>query len=425
MEGVIKSAILTFFGPSSPIFSRQFAFLPGKSTTTQLLEYSECLIANVASQRQVDAVYFDFAKAFDSVTFPKLLHKLKFLGISDNLILWFESFLTERSQCVKVGNGYSDWAPVVSGIPQGSVIGPILFIIFIHDIQFDLNLPLNSLFIYADDLKCISVINSLQDCVSFQKELNGVMTWSTNWQLSLALNKCNVISFYLNNQPILFTYSLQGTMLQRVDHIPDLGVDFSYNLSFTNHISRICQNARVRAAQILKTFCSRDPRLLFRAFKTYVIPLLENSSNVWNPFRLSDIRKIEAIQRRFTKSLVGLKSLPYSDRLSALNAQSLEARREINDLTMYFKILHNCVDLPLPSFFCLRTGFTRRANSLNLVRPSFMLNLDRYCFSQRFINLWNLLPDSVVNASSISSFKSNLHSLDLDAISCKANSYNS
>ena len=170
---------------------------------------------------------------------------------------------------------------------------------------------------------------------------------------------------------------------------------------------------------ILKCFLSRDKVLLFRACTVYVRPILEYCSNVWSPYRLCDIRRLESVQRRFTKKLAGLKSLPYAERLKCLEAESLEMRRIKFDLTMYFKIIHQLVDLPSDPLFRVRDVRTRN-NGLTLQKDKYICNQERYFFRNRCINIWNLLPQNVVFSNNQCLFNNRLNALDLNAIIVKA-----
>jgi len=160
---------------------------------------------------------------------------------------------------------------------------------------------------------------------------------------------------------------------------------------------------------ILKSFQSREKVLLFRAFLVYVRPILEYCSNVWSSYRLTDIQKIESVQRQFTKRLRGLKGIPYPDRLKILNAESLEIRRITCDL--YFKILYKFVGIPFDTFFQVHNVRTRN-NDLTLSKGEFNCNHERYIFRNRCINVWNLLPQNVVCSNDLPSFNRNLISTD-------------
>ena len=227
------------------------------------------------------------------------------------------------------------------------------------------------------------------------------------------------MAFNVRTSRIIFQYSILNYTLPFVESITDLGVILSSNLSFSNQINKLCSKARCRSAMILKSFQSRDKLLLFRAFIVYVRPILEYCCNVWSPYRLCDIRKIESIQRLFTKRLRGLKNLPYPDRLKCLNAESLEMRRIKYDLSMYFKILHGLVDTNTDALFQVRDMRTR-SNGLTLHKAKFDCNIERYTFKNRCVNIWNMLPQHVVSASNISMFNSRLNSIELVPIIHKA-----
>ena len=327
MDGIVKDSIIRYCTSNNLLSKYQFAFMPRRSTNMQLIQYHDFIATNCAKAYQVDSVYLDFKRAFDSVVHCKLLHKLTLFGVSGNLLKWIESFLSNRFYAVRVGNFYSERTPVLSGVPQGSVLGPLLFIMFINDLIDCCNSESCSIFVFADDAKCFSCIKSYLDCEKLQTTLNAIEIWSNEWQLPLALNKCQLISFYLRNSHISFQYSLLNCPLLCVDTITDLGVILTSDFSFSKHINKLCSKARCRSAMILKCFQSRDRLLLFRAFIVYVRPILEYCSNVWSPYKLCEIRKIESVQRQFTKKLRGLEDLSYPDRLKCLKAEPLEIRR--------------------------------------------------------------------------------------------------
>ena len=272
---------------------------------------------------------------------------------------------------------------------------------------------------FADDAKCLSIIKSYQDCVKLQSTLTEIENWSTVWQLPLALHKCQVLSFKGRNAHIGYQYSIHNYILSSVDTITDLGIILSSDLSFAKQIDKVCSKARSRSAMILKCFQSRDKKLLFRAFTVYVRPILEYCCNVWSPYRLCDIRRIESVQRLFTKRLIDLKGMSYPDRLKCLDTESLEMRRIKCDLSMYFKLLHEIVDMPYDIFFKVRDIRTR-SNGLTLYKDKFNCNLERYFFRNRCINIWNMLPQNVVCSNNLSMFNNRLNALDLDSIILKA-----
>ena len=410
MESIVKDQLLSFLNKNDLISSKQYGFMPKKSTNAQLLRYFNDISSHVTYGCQVDSVYLDFSKAFDSIVHAKLLFKLEKYGVTGNLLLWLSSFLVDRLQSVKVSYNYSDWSPVLSGVPQGSVLGPILFVIYINDLCTSCP-DLTSLYLFADDAKCFRVITSLSDCDNFQKSLDGIADWSKLWQLNLAADKCQILSFAHHKAPFIYNYSINSMQLLRVNRVIDLGVTFSEDLSFSPHIRDMCNKARRKAFIILNCFKSKNRATLYKAFAVFVRPALEYCSNLWCPFRKSEIDLIESVQRRFTKRLNGMKGMQYSDRLQCLGAESLELRRIKIDLCMYYKIIFGFVDLPAEDLFCIRNGITRN-NGVCIYKGSFKSNAERYFFNNRCINCWNSLPFYVVNASSPFVFKRCLAGID-------------
>ncbi len=259
--------------------------------------------------------------------------KLKSFGLGGNLLDWIVDFLSGRSQVVKVGSVLSSETAVTSGVAQGSVLGPILFLLFIYDLVDEIGINLSAK-LFADDVKIYVEFNGANKPDSLQVGLDKLCTWANKWQLGLSINKCFILHIGRNN--LNHTYNINNIALPAKTEAVDLGITVDQNLRFDKHIAGIVAKAHQRAALILRCFKTREADLLFRAFAVYVRPLLEYCSAVWNPKYVTEIRTIESVQRRFTKRIYGLHCLSYSERLLALHAESLELRRLKADLLMVF-----------------------------------------------------------------------------------------
>ncbi|XP_071951181.1 uncharacterized protein [Antedon mediterranea] len=201
---------------------RQHGFVSGRSCQTNLALLLATSYDAINSKKQCDVIYTDFSKAFDSVSHDLLIFKLSKFGLSGSLLSWFKSYLTNRQQRVVIGGETSDWLPVLSGVPQGSILGPLLFNLFINDLPLKFNHSESLLF--ADDLKLFKVITTPQDAFSLQEDLNGLVEWTEKWGIKLNANKCKYLSITLKKRPVLFNYNLSGHDLEMVYVWKDLGI---------------------------------------------------------------------------------------------------------------------------------------------------------------------------------------------------------
>ena len=287
---------------------------------------------SITNRRYTATAYIDFQRAFDSVSHNKLLHKLKSYGISGNLLIWISAFLHNRSQTVRIGASISNSCLVTSGIPQGSVLGPTLFIIFVNDISDSFD-PVIQSKLFADDIKIYSVINDHSSTASFQSHLDIIHSWSITWQLPIAHSKCTLFQIGSHFNPLPnHIFTLANHILNKCNNVLDLGISFDDNLKFSSHIHGIIQRASQRANLIHRTFLSKNVASLVRSYKVYIRPLLEYNSVIWSPSQIGLINSLESVQRCFTKRLKDLHyTTSYADRLSILKLQSLEHRCLIND----------------------------------------------------------------------------------------------
>jgi ribonuclease P/MRP protein subunit RPP40 len=356
----------------------------------------------------------DFEKAFDKVSVPKLLHKLRGVGISGLLLQCIDSFLTSRTQSVRIDAVQSSPLAVISGVPQGSVLGPFLFLLFINDLPEALDDSFTSK-LFADDLKAYDVFCGAEGNDKFQHSLNCLVDWSSKWQLNLSVSKCGSLliagkSTFKDESELV----IKESKISALNYVKDLGVLIDSKLSFEEHIGSIISKSNQRTYLLFKAFTNRNVNLMVFAFKTYILPLLDYCSTIWCPFRLCDIDRIERLQRSFTKRLDGLRFLTYKERLVACNLTSLELRRLRIDLILCFKIVHNLIALDFNHFFEFQKSvFNTRGHKYKLRIPRVQKSLRKNFFSVRVIPAWNFLPDAIVCAVSINIFKCELMKINL------------
>jgi hypothetical protein len=409
METIIRDGMLFYLNEFNLINSDQFGFMPGRSSTHQLLamldKWTEALDYGVPS----DVILFDFQKAFESVVHSKLLFKLQYLGFDGLLHQWIKAFTSNRSQRVIVDDSYSASLDIISGVPQGSVLGPLLFVIYLNDLICDPGDADQRKF--ADDLKLSSAILDHLDNDKLSVAVDYVSNWAARWQLPISIAKCR--SFHIGRHNQLFTYSLNNCALPSTEEVKDLGVWFTSDLKSSLHCEKIVSAAHRRLAIVNRCFTSGNTKIKVWAFKVFVRPLLEYASPVWSPGLLKDVDRIEAVQRRFTKQLLGLRDYSYGNRLKRVGLDSLELRRLKADLLLTYKIVRGFLAVDLPFFELSHTTRTR-GHSLKLVLPTFRLDCRRNFFAVRVVPAWNSLTEEMVTSPTIRHFSRLLNALNLN-----------
>ena len=403
-EKIFRKALLGFFSPHLSRF--QHGFRSNRSTVSQMLECLNDWTSSLQQGCDTDAIYLDFATAFDTVSHQKLLFKLETYGVTGKALQWIKAFLSGRTQRVYIGSAVSTSVPVSSSVPQGTVLGPTLFIIFINDIA---DCVLNSsIRLFADDAKLYKKIGDRNvDPFVLQADLARIVDWSNRWQLRLSKAKCKTLCITNRRNHYDSIYSIDNHHLEAVTSIKDLGYTVSSNLKFSQHCAIISAKALRTSALIFRVFRSKSVSVLLRAYKVYVRPIVESGSPVWNPHLCKDIDVIEKVQRYFTRRIFnrcGMQMLPYSQRLVFLDIETLERRRIKTDLLMCYKIKNRLIDLEFDQFFEYRAGNTR-GHSAKLIVKKNRINARKYFFSNRVVNQWNSLTESQVTARSLGAFK--------------------
>ena len=273
LESIISSQLTDFLLSHKLLNKQQHGFLKRHSTATNLLDSINDWSISLHNLSSTIVAYVDFQRAFDSLSHNKLIHKLISYGISGNLLYWIQSFLNNRTQIVRVGNHLSNPCPVSSGVPQGSVLGPILFLLFINDVTDSFQDTISAQ-LFADDIKIYTTLTHPSDYTSFQSHLDLIHAWSSTWQLPISHSKCNILEIGKRFQPINnYTFNISSIPLTSLQSIPDLGITIENTLTFNNHIQGIVTRANKRAHLIHRCFLSKDTNSLIRAFKVYVRPL--------------------------------------------------------------------------------------------------------------------------------------------------------
>lgn len=301
---------------------------------------------------QVDTVYTDFSKAFDILNHDIIKHKLAMFGIHSSLLDWIYSYLTKRQLNVKIANHISRPFFPSSGVPQGSHLGPLLFLIVIDDIvQVFKNV---FCLLYADDLKIFMPIDSLSDCSLFQDDLNRLHNWCNVNQLYLNFSKCKVLSFHRKRQALSYNYHLNNEILARVESMVDLGVLFDHKLSFNDHVSLKISKAKSMLG-FMKTISwdFTDVIALKSLYYAHVRSHVEYAACLWSPSYSTHSGRLESIQRNFSRYAVkkmnrfGDVDMPcYESRLLILNLEHLHTRRNVAGKMFIADILRGTIDAP-------------------------------------------------------------------------------
>ena len=416
-EIIIHKKIINHFISNNLFSPKQFGFLPYRSSCAQMIQCLHDWCSNFSQGRQTHVLYTDISKAFDSVSHQKLICVLRSYGISYKLLDWLKNFLCERQQQVAINDSLSSPINISSGIPQGTILGPLLFLIYINDIDTCCSSANDNVKIslFADDAKLYGT-----DVNKLQQSFNQLGPWLEDRQLRLAPNKC--FSLHLGKSNLSNpSFSFGNTLISSRPSIKDLGIFVSNNLKWSTHINYIYRNAMNSSYHILKFTKTKNIWTLLRLYKTYIRPKLEYNTAVWSPYLIKDIKKIEQIQKHYTRTIFKRCNIPfncYSNRLYQLNIHSLQYRRVYFDLVFMFKIINGMSGLNFDEFFVYRTRpYNLRKNECKIdVINQYKSSTWNNSFFVRTSKLWNALPEDLTLISSLQSFKDNLNKFDLNSL---------
>lgn len=411
LESLVKDYIINHLQLHNLISTKQHGFVAHRACVTNLLETIDFMTDSISRRLPADVIYLDFSKAFDKVSHELLLVKLVAYGIPRTLVEWIRAFLTDRRQRVIIGNSMSEWKPVTSGVPQGSVLGPLLFVIFINDMP---EVCKSILKLYADDSKLLSHVQREEHANQLQQDLNSLIEWADQWQMSFNKEKCVVMHLGADNGR--FDYKMGDGILSKTNSERDLGIVITSDLKSSEQSRRAAARATMVACRIKNTFTYFNRQLVNLLYKSFVRPHLEFAVSAWNPYRRSDIEVLEKVQRRFSKLAPDLKSKPYVERRQALGWTTLEDRRRRGDLIQLHKIQHgkDRVELIHGNQRIASSGLDSPAGRTRRGHMAVERQLVRSCrarhnfFTNRIAGSWNALDDTTKNTGNTNNFKNRI-----------------
>ena len=400
-ESILKDKIVEHIEKFNLLNQSQHDFILNKSCLTNLLEFITFRSNSIDNHKEVDVVYVDFKKAFDKVPHKRLMIKLRSFGISGSIYNWIENWLMNRKQRVVLNGFSSDWKEVTSGVPQGSVLGPLLFIIFVNDIDQSVT---SNLLKFADDAKLFRQVSDQSDVDALREDLRNLYQWSEDWQMLFNIDKCKVMHFGCKNSQQ--QYSIAGSILSVVEEEKDLGVLIRNDLKVSQQCSKVVKTANQILGMIKRSFQNKSKDIMLLLYKSLVRPHLEYCVQVWRPHLVKDINLIENVQHRATRMISELRGMTYEERLKVLNLTTLETRRLRGDLIEMFKIIKGFDRTSIN--LCTNQLTYLRGHNLKLFKNRFYTNIGKFNFINRSIDEWNNLSDDIVSCNTVDSFKNKL-----------------
>jgi len=396
----VRDKVVEFLEDNKLIRNSQHGFRKGSSCLMNLLLFLDKVIHSIDEGHGVDIVYLGLAKTFDKVPHQRLLKKLRKHGIGGKLLSVIENWLKGRRQRVCIRGRWSSWITVWSGVPQGSVLGPLLFLIFINDLDEGIR---SHILKFADDTKVFQELRDAAECNSLQSDLDKVVTWAEKQQMDFNVKKCKVM--HVGKQKDGCSYYMGGMKLLEEEVEKDLGVWISSDMKCSQQCMYAFNKASRVMGMIKRTIRFKEVRIMLSLYNTLVRPHVEYCASAWSPYYKKDKELFEKVQRRFTKMTVNMDE----ERLQSLNLWSLEESRNRQDLIEVFKMSKGMTRIRLQELFTLEENNKgTRGHSFKLSKLRCTCDCWKHFFLNRIINRWNGLDQQTVGTTSLNVFKTRL-----------------
>ncbi len=350
MERVVFNGLYNFFKDNGILTPRNSGFKERDSTINQLIHLCDNIYHGLDDSKDVCLVFLDVSKAFDKVYHPALLHKLESYGIEGDLLAWLASYLKGRRQKVVINGVSSDWNEINASVPQGSILGPLLFLVYVNDLVDDL---ISTPYLFADDTSLFMTIDPLNVDRTFNqvnRDLSLLSEWAWQWRVTFNASK-TVYMIITNktqdqNYPDLY---LDGTKLTKVISHKHLGVTLTHNMKWGIHIDAAISKANIRLHGIrrIRFLITREARILL--YKALVLPVLEYGNILYDNCSMYLKQRLESVQRQAALVCTcAFRNAGYTNLLTELGWPSLEERRKYFRLTTMYKMVNSHV----PEYLC-------------------------------------------------------------------------
>lgn len=391
MEHIIANHINDFLQRNSVLTGHQHGFRKGYSTSTQLVSVIHSFASVLDCNGQIDAIFLDFSKAFDKVPHHSLIIKLRNIGLSNVIVSWIADYLCNRKQFVSLGNEKSHFLPVRSGVPQGSVLGPLLFLLFVNDIVYEA-CPGVEMRLFADDCVLFCNISSPSDQENLSKSLGRIGDWCSRWGMVLNTEKSVIMRITRKKAPLSFNYKLGSSPLKEVTSVKYLGLTLTNTLSWNEHIDNVCSSAFRKLCFLRHKLKAAPSNVKLLSYYSLIRPKLEYACIIWDPFTSSNISKLEKIQRKATRFIYS-KFSPYdspSDLLRDNNIPLLQARRKKLRLDFLSLVVNRKLGLDPSNYLIPLSRRSTRHFYPGMFTPYFArTDLFKFSFFPQTINDWN------------------------------------
>ena len=404
MEHIIFHAIMEHLDVKKVLASYQHGFRKKHSTESQLITTLEEITRSLDNNHQTDLVILDFSKAFDTVAHQRLLNKIAYYGVRDKTNAWIRTWLTTRNQKVVIEGEESQSVHVDSGVPQGTVLGPLMFLLFINDIGDNIT---STIKLFADDCLLFRTIKTDDDTAILQTDLDRLNDWSRTWQMSFNTKKCYSMRIQRKKNPITRNYKMGGEILHHVSSQAYLGVEIHENLNWKSHITTVASKAGRTLGFLRRNLGKCSPQIKEKAYISLVRSQLEYASAVWDPHRQTQIDQLEKIQRRAVRFICGnyQRDASVTAMREDLHLLTLEDRRRQARLTILYKIINHQIAIPIPAYIQPKIRSTRIQQQQHFMRLSSSSDTYKHSFFSRTLRDWDALPQTTIELPTVEQFK--------------------